>query len=981
MSKNCRDRKTSGNALKLGTQNTFQSSQKQRLNRCEEASVLPKICNLNPRSLYNKTDEFHALVREEELDVIFISESWEREDKPLSEIIQLSDHEVFANVNQRKGTGGRPAIVANVRKYHVENVTNSLIQVPWGVEAIWCILTPKGIRHNSKIKKIACCSMYISKPSSKRKSLFLDHISEGFNILSAKYSQGLEFIFSGDVNDLKLSPILSLSPRLNQIVQDWTRLDPPAILDPIIMTLSHLYQKPVCQQPLDADSDKIGKRSDHRIVIAEPINEAEQKCSRLTRVVKFRPITAAGIEKMKVWFLSKDWNDIYTTVSAHDKARIFQNTLLSVYNECFPEKSRKVSSDDQPWITFKLKQMDRKRKRVYRKERRSEKWKLLEKEFQKELKSAKSDFYKKSISELKRKKPSQWFSCLKKISTGNQSGSEALVVTEIEHLNDDEQAEAIAEKFVSVQNSFEALKSEDIKIPDYSNDDIPQFHEAQVWFVLSRLETNKATVKNDIPAKIIKRFAAYLAEPFTNILNTAIRRGEYPDIYKYEICTPVPKSYPPESLSQLRNISGLLTFDKVAEKLIAELILADMEPNLDRSQFGNQKGISINHYLVQMLDRILESLDKSSEKEKIAVLANFIDWENAFPRQCHKLGVESFMRNGVRPSLIPILVNYFQNRKMSVRWHNCLSVPREIKGGGPQGATLGLIEYLSQSNNNVDFVDLKDKYKFIDDLSLLEKMNLLRIGIATHNLRSQVPNDVPLENHIIPSENLRSQEWLNQINEWTDNQKMLVNAKKTKSMIFNFCKQYNFTTRLVLKNENVEVVKQTKLLGSMISDDLKWDLNTATIVKKANQRLEILRRLSAFSPPVKDLKEVYILFVRSILEQSAVVWHGSLTVDNRRDLERVQKTAARIILKNSYTSYKKALAILEIETLDERRKLLCINFAKKCTTHPKLKHMFPRSGKTYNTRWKEQFKVNFARTERYRNSSIPYMQRLLNENT
>ena len=126
---------------------------------------------------------------------------------------------------------------------------------------------------------------------------------------------------------------------------------------------------------------------------------------------------------------------------------------------------------------------------------------------------------------------------------------------------------------------------------------------------------------------------------------------------------------------------------------------------------------------------------------------------------------------------------------------------------------------------------------------------------------------------------------------------MLVNAKKTKSMIFNFCKQYNFTTRLVLKNENVEVVKQTKLLGSMISDDLKWDLNTATVVKKANQRLEILRRLSAFSPPVKDLKEVYILFVRSILEQSAVVWHGSLTVDNRRDLERVQKTAARIILK------------------------------------------------------------------------------------
>ena len=58
------------------------------------------------------------------------------------------------------------------------------------------------------------------------------------------------------------------------------------------------------------------------------------------------------------------------------------------------------------------------------------------------------------------------------------------------------------------------------------------------------------------------------------------------------------------------------------------------------------------------------------------------------------------MQNGVRPSLIPVLVNYFQDRQMSVKWHGCQSVPRNIKGGGPQGATLGLLEYLSQSNNS-----------------------------------------------------------------------------------------------------------------------------------------------------------------------------------------------------------------------------------------------------------------------------------------
>ena len=88
------------------------------------------------------------------------------------------------------------------------------------------------------------------------------HISDAYNILSTKYDRGLHFVLAGDTNDLKLDSILSLSPSLVQIVQDWTRMDPPAMLDPIIMTLSHLYQKPVCLDPLDADPDKNGKRAD-----------------------------------------------------------------------------------------------------------------------------------------------------------------------------------------------------------------------------------------------------------------------------------------------------------------------------------------------------------------------------------------------------------------------------------------------------------------------------------------------------------------------------------------------------------------------------------------------------------------------------------------------------------------------------------------------------------------------------------------------
>ena len=163
-----------------------------------------------------------------------------------------------------------------------------------------------------------------------------------------------------------------------------------------------------------------------------------------------------------------------------------------------------------------------------------------------------------------------------------------------------------------------------------------------------------------------------------------------------------------------------------------------MKAKFDPSQYGNQKGIGIQHYLIQMIDRILSTLDTNNQKQCFAVIANFIDCDNAFPRQCPKLGIESFLKNGVRPSLIPLLVSFFQDRQMSVKWHNVVSKPKTVIGGGPQGATLGILEYLSQSNNCSDFVDQSDRFKFIDDLTILDIINNLTIGISSYKLQHQV---------------------------------------------------------------------------------------------------------------------------------------------------------------------------------------------------------------------------------------------------
>ena len=148
-------------------------------------------------------------------------------------------------------------------------------------------------------------------------------------------------------------------------------------------------------------------------------------------------------------------------------------------------------------------------------------------------------------------------------------------------------------------------------------------------------------------------------------------------------------------------------------------------------------------------------MDNRQRRDTFAVIANFIDWNNAFPRQCPKLGIESFIRNGVRPSLIPVLINYFQDRVMTVKWHGCLSTPRKINGGGPEGATLGILEYLSQSNNNGDMIDENDRFKFVDDMTILEIVDLITVGLSSYNVKQHVPFHIPAHNQFIDSQNLK----------------------------------------------------------------------------------------------------------------------------------------------------------------------------------------------------------------------------------
>ena len=130
----------------------------------------------------------------------------------------------------------------------------------------------------------------------------------------------------------------------------------------------------------------------------------------------------------------------------------------------------------------------------------------------------------------------------------------------------------------------------------------------------------------------------------------------------------------------------------------------------------------------------------------------------------------------------------------------------------------------------------------------------------------------------------------------------------------------------------------------------------------------------------EDLVNMYVLFIRSVAEYCSVSFHSSLTQEQSRKLEGIQRTCLKVILGDEYESYQTALKTLGLETLEARRKQKCLSFALKCLKHPRNQRLFPvnRNNNNHDIRSNEKFEVNFARTSTYQNSTIPYCQRLLN---
>ena len=131
----------------------------------------------------------------------------------------------------------------------------------------------------------------------------------------------------------------------------------------------------------------------------------------------------------------------------------------------------------------------------------------------------------------------------------------------------------------------------------------------------------------------------------------------------------------------------------------------------------------------------------------------------------------------------------------------------------------------------------------------------------------------------------------------------------------------------------------------------------------------------------QEMVHLWQTFCLSILEQSCAVLGGMITAKNKKDLERTQHNFAKFVLQGKYTTYKSALISLGLDSLEERRKKLTLAFAQTSTADGHFRGLIskkrPRNGP--KTRNQEFYQVTKAHTERFWNSPIITMQRLLNE--
>ena len=358
----------------------------------------------------------------------------------------------------------------------------------------------------------------------------------------------------------------------------------------------------------------------------------------------------------------------------------------------------------------------------------------------------------------------------------------------------------------------------------------------EVQKILAKLDVNKTTGADNIPARILKECFRELSHTLSTLFNMSFRLGVVPQEWKRANITPVFKSDNKNWVENYRSVSLLSVPSKCQEKIIYHAIFSHVAPDLNDWQHGFIKGRSCVTQLVLTHHYWSKALDAGHQVDAV-----FLDFSKAFYKVSHVILMQKLCNFGVSGCLLNWCRDYLSNREQRVVIDGISSYWRPIPSGVPQGSLLGPLFFVIFINDPPDVVSPTSLVAlYADDC---------KTSRVIHELL---------------------QDDLNNLVSWSRLNLMSFNTKKCNLMRITKNRSPIFAL-LQLGGTTLEVTAEFSDLGLLTNHKLSWNSHIDKISSKANKVLGLIKRNCREFRDVSTLRTLYCALVRSQLEYGSVV--------------------------------------------------------------------------------------------------------------
>jgi hypothetical protein len=396
----------------------------------------------------------------------------------------------------------------------------------------------------------------------------------------------------------------------------------------------------------------------------------------------------------------------------------------------------------------------------------------------------------------------------------------------------------------------------------------PTTDEDEILKIIKKLKVNSAPGHDHIQTKLVKKCSTLLIKPLTQIANSMLQHGCFPDTLKIAKVTPIFKEGDKYQCSNYRPISVLSVFSKILESLMLNRILQYLASQkiISDKQFGFCDKSSTQAAIINLLNTLQKEIDA---KAKTLGALLFIDLSKAFDSISKPLLIEKCELLGIRGPALKLITSYLNNRYQYTANMNTKSENLINDFGVPQGG-LSSPTFFNIFINDIVNLPLRGNIALYADDICISYSNT-----SEHTLMKDMQND------------------LNIITNWLNFNELTMNAKKTKFMILSPSQPPKTHNPPTIATIPIEQVKTFKYLGLIIDEQLKWKHHIEHVINKIAPITGILWR-TRHSTTLAMRRKIYFALIHSHLNYLAAIW-GNTYKSHLKPLKVMQNKALKIV--------------------------------------------------------------------------------------